>query len=80
MYENEENRLFGPMITAPHICLLLLLIYVGGLTADIENQVIVVKPFLTESSGPHESLESLSNTKTWFEYCRWLEIPNLVLN
>lgn len=53
MYENEENRLFGPMITAPHICLLLLLIYVGGLTADIENQVIVVKPFLTESSGDH---------------------------
>jgi len=51
VYENEENRLFGPMITAPHICLLLLLIYVGGLTANIENQVIVLKPILTESSG-----------------------------
>lgn len=54
MYENEGNRLFGPMITAPHICLLfLLLIYVDGLTANTENQVIVLKLILTESSGDH---------------------------
>lgn len=52
MYENEENRLFDTMITAPNIYLLFfLLIYAGGLTANIENQVIVLKPSLTECSA-----------------------------
>lgn len=54
MFENEENRLFGPMIRAPPYCLLfLLLTYVDGLTANIENQIIVLKPILSDYSGDH---------------------------
>lgn len=71
------------MTTDQDACLLAVflikLIYVDVLTASRENKVIALKPILRKLlEGPDEELR-LSNMDTWFEYCRLLEIPPLVL-
>lgn len=52
MVENEEDTLFGTLITAHYIYLLLfLLIYGDVLTENTKNKGIVLKPILNEYSG-----------------------------
>lgn len=51
MYENEEDIFFGAYDNSSHYLLPIFIvpfIHVGVLTANIENKVIVLKPFLTK--------------------------------